>query len=160
MLYKKLQQSILCISLFFSAQLFAREIHLDITTDIGDHAIFKKGDKVNFLLNLSNDAYLFVFYTNANGQVHRLLPEKNDMLLFLNAGWFLPVPGDNLEFIVSEPYGKETISIIALSDVMTGLVTLYKKSSSMSEIVSAYREYAQTNSFDFGYSSKSIQTSP
>jgi len=162
MVFKKIQQYLFFIlfSLFIFFPVNAADIQLNITTDIGDRAIFKQGDSVNFLLNLSEDAYLFVFYTDATGRIHRLLPEKHGTLFFSKAGWFLPVPGNDIKFIVSEPYGSEKISILALSGVIKDQDKLYQKSGSISEIVSLYREYARSNSFNFGYSTKSIQTGP
>ena len=137
----------------------AKDIELDITTDMGDNLVYKKGDQVQFLLNLSDDAYLFIFYLDASGVLHKLLPVSYDSLLFVKAGFFIPVPDPkNLKFIVSEPFGNEKITIVALSDISHASQLIRMKSNDLADVINKFQVFSELNNIDFGYTSKKIIT--
>ena len=151
--------AVLVILLFIFPPLQAKDIELDITTDMGDNLIYKKGDQVQFLLNLSDDAYLFVFYLDASGALHKLLPMSYDSLLFVKAGFFIPMPDPkSLKFVVSEPFGQEKIIVIALSEITHASHLIQMGGDNITDVVNKFRDFSESNQVDFGFSSKRILT--
>ena len=90
-------------------------IPVELTTHLGDQQHFVKGDEIQFLLSLGSDAYIHMFYIDAASQVTQILPSENQRSHFYTAGYFLTIPEyeNHYRFIISEPFGEESIWIFA-----------------------------------------------
>ena len=90
-------------------------IPLELTTHLGDQQKFVEGDEIQFLLNLGSDAYIYMYYIDANNQITQLLPNENQASNFYTAGYFLTLPEyeNNYRFTISKPFGNETVWVIA-----------------------------------------------
>lgn len=90
-------------------------IPLELTTHLGDQQQFAEGDEIQFLLSLGQDAYIYMYYIDADKTVTQILPNKNQHNHFYTAGYFLTIPEyENLyRFTISEPFGEESIWIFA-----------------------------------------------
>ena len=96
-------------------------IPLELTTHLGDQQQFFEGDELQFLLSLGQDAYVYMFYIDASGAITQILPNAKQPSHFYSAGYFLTIPEyENLyRFTISEPFGEESIWIIASDQSIT-----------------------------------------
>lgn len=92
-----------------------RAIDLRITTHLGDQQSFVDGDRISFLLSLDSDAYVYLFYRDAEANLLQLLPNERMTDHFFDAGLFMPVPAaqHQFQFTVQPPYGEEFMYAIA-----------------------------------------------
>ena len=90
-------------------------IPLELTTDYGAQQQFFEGDVIQFLLSLGSDAYIYMYHIDASGNIIQLLPHKNQYSHYYSAGYFLTIPeyGNAYRFTVAEPFGEQTIWVIA-----------------------------------------------
>ncbi len=90
-------------------------IPLELTTHLADQQQFVEGDEIQFLLSLGQDAYIYMFYLDAKGSITQILPNENQHSHFYSAGYFLTIPEyeNHYRFTISEPFGEESIWIIA-----------------------------------------------
>ncbi|MFL0804549.1 MAG: DUF4384 domain-containing protein [Agarilytica sp.] len=90
-------------------------IHVDITSYLGEDQQFAQDDELSFLISLSNDAWLYMYYENAKGEVFQLIPSalypENRVL----AGDFIPFPAANADFQlqITPPFGAEKVWLVA-----------------------------------------------
>jgi len=131
-------------------------IELELTTHVGEQRFFNQGDRLHFLLNINQDAFLYIYYLDAKKQLHKLIPTQSLSPLFVHSGWFIPVPGQDFELVVSPPFGKEKIFVLALSGMITD--TQDREFESEEKLIDFYREAALSNQLDFGVVSKEIVT--
>ena len=96
-------------------------IPLELTTHLGDQQQFVEGDEIQFLLSLGQDAYIYMFYLDAKGSITQILPNENQHSHFYSAGYFLTIPEyeNHYRFTISEPFGEESIWIIASDQSIT-----------------------------------------
>lgn len=96
-------------------------IPLELTTHLGDQQQFVEGDEIQFLLSLGQDAYIYMFYQDASGVIAQILPNANQRSHFYSAGYFQTIPEyeNRYRFTISEPFGEETIWIIASDQSIT-----------------------------------------
>jgi len=123
-------------------------IPLELTTHLGDQQQFVEGDEIQFLLSLGQDAYIYMLYLDASGAITQILPNVNQHSHFYSAGYFLTIPEyENLyRFTISEPFGEESIWVIA-SDQSISLDLSLDKVDSIRDVIKnasrqAYGEYA------------------
>ncbi|MDH5408113.1 MAG: DUF4384 domain-containing protein [Gammaproteobacteria bacterium] len=92
-------------------------IKLDITTHLGDVHNFSKGDTVSFLLSLDQDAYVFVVYETATGELIQLIPNAAVATNFYKAGLYITIPEPDSGFVfkIQEPFGREKLWAFAVS---------------------------------------------
>ena len=90
-------------------------IDIRITTHLGDRQNFVDGDRLSFLLSLDKDAFVYLFYRDAGGNLLQLLPNERMPRHYFDAGLFMPVPNETqpFQFEVAPPYGDETLHAIA-----------------------------------------------
>ncbi len=90
-------------------------IPLELTTHLGGQQQFVNGDEIQFLLSLGQDAYIYMYYIDAANKITQILPNENQQSNFYTAGYFLTIPEyKNLyRFTISEPFGNESIWVIA-----------------------------------------------
>ncbi len=93
-----------------------KNIQIEITSYLGDKQVFQQGDELKFLLSLDRDAYLYVLYQTADNQLIQLIPNSNRQDNFFKADIFIEVPAESAayQFIVSPPFGDETVYGFAL----------------------------------------------
>lgn len=91
------------------------DVNVEITSFLGDNQTFVAGDSMQFLINLSTDAYLHLFYENANGQVVQLIPSVLQQNSFYKAGDFIVFPPEDgdIQLSVSAPFGSERLWLAA-----------------------------------------------
>jgi len=95
-------------------------IPLELTTHLGEKHDFVRGDEMQFLLSLGSDAYIYMYYIDAEKNIIQILPSENQPSNHYSSGYFLTLPEykDGYRFIVSEPFGKEDIWVIASDQSM------------------------------------------
>ncbi|MFL0801614.1 MAG: DUF4384 domain-containing protein [Agarilytica sp.] len=90
-------------------------IHVDLTSFLGEDQQFAQDDELSFLISLSDDAWLYMYYENAEGKVFQLIPStlypKNHVL----TGDFIPFPSFSADFHlqITPPFGTEKVWLIA-----------------------------------------------
>ena len=96
-------------------------IPLELTTHLGDQQRFVGGDEIQFLLSLGQDAYIYMYYIDAENKIMQILPNENQRSNFYTAGYFLTIPEyENLyRFTISEPFGDESIWVFASDQLIT-----------------------------------------
>lgn len=99
----------------FPATRILQSIPLELTTHLGDQQTFTEGDEIQFLLSLGDDAYIYMYYVDAENQITQLLPNKNQSGNFYTAGYFLTIPeySTAYRFKISQPFGKESLWVFA-----------------------------------------------
>ena len=90
-------------------------IPVELTTHMGEQLQFVEGDDIQFLLSLGQDAFIYMFYIDADNRVVQLLPSPEQPSNFYAAGYFLTIPEyKNLyRFTVNKPFGEESIWVLA-----------------------------------------------
>ncbi|MDH3389796.1 MAG: DUF4384 domain-containing protein, partial [Gammaproteobacteria bacterium] len=53
-----------------------RQVDVRLTTHLGDQQSFVDGDRISFLLSLESDAYVYLFYRDAEANLLQLLPNE------------------------------------------------------------------------------------
>lgn len=83
-----------------------------------DDGVYRAGDAVRISVEVTEDAYLWVFDTGTSGKVHRIFPNRLDQNNFVRAGAPVTIPGPdaNYDFQVSHPRGRELLTVIATAD--------------------------------------------
>lgn len=96
-------------------------IPLELTTHLGDQQQFIEGDEIQFLLSLGSDAYIYMVYLDAKNNITQILPSKNQPGNFYSAGYFLTIPeyDNGYRFIISQPFGNESVWIFASDQLIT-----------------------------------------
>lgn len=92
-----------------------RRIEVGITTHLGDQQSFVDGDRISFLLSLESDAYVYLFYQDAEARLLQLLPNERMPDHFFASGLFMPVPSSRqaFQFTVQPPHGDEFMFAVA-----------------------------------------------
>lgn len=111
-----------------------RAIPVELTSNLGDQQEFIEGDEIQFLLSLGSNAFIYMYYINAEGNLKQILPSQNQTSNYYSAGYFLTIPeyDNDYRFIINKPFGDEYIWIFA-SDRSISL-TLNKNNGSISSI--------------------------
>ena len=80
-----------------------------------DDSTYAAGDTVTLAVEVTEDAYVWVFDTGTSGKVHRIFPNEFDGQNFVQAGRpvLIPGPDANYDFQVSHPAGLELLTVIA-----------------------------------------------
>ena len=117
-LFTNLVARILILSLLLLAPAAANDLNqidVKITTHLGDQQSFVEGDKISFFLSLNQDAYIYLYYLDANGNLLQLMPNQRMPDNFYSSGLFMPVPPakQQFQFIIRAPFGEEHIFVLA-----------------------------------------------
>ena len=98
-----------------------QSIPVELTTHLGDLQQFVEGDEIQFLLSLGSDAFIYMYYIDAANNIKQILPNENQQSNFYAAGYFLTIPEYEIlyRFIVSEPFGNESIWVFASDQSIT-----------------------------------------
>ena len=81
-------------------------------------ARYGHGDKLVLTVEVTEDAYVWVFDTGTSGRVHQIFPNKYDNDNFVRAGRAIAIPPQEADYqlLVSHPTGAELLTIIASKD--------------------------------------------
>ena len=146
----------------------AEPLHVNITTHLGDQQEFQAGDRVQFLLDLSQDAYILLIYQDARGALTQMIPNTVNRSGFFKAARYLGIPDARMpfEFIVGPPFGTETVWVYAASQPfpeLDGAVLdngLKRLTQSHEGLVAALQSYAQKNALHYVAASVQLRTHP
>lgn len=96
-------------------------MHVDITSFIGDKQSFRVGDELSFLISLNENAWLYMYYENAEGNVYQLMPSVLYTDNHASAGDFIAFPSLDAAFNleISPPFGEEHVWLLASEKELT-----------------------------------------
>ena len=79
---------------------------------------YREGDALTVQVSSEEDAYLYVLYQQADGQVFQAFPNKFQPNNLVKARQSVRVPaeGDLFRWVVGKPFGKETIKVLATKE--------------------------------------------
>lgn len=143
-----------------------RQIHLEITTHMGDKQTFVEGDVLSFLINLDQDANVLVLYEDASGTLIQILPNEHAPQTLYRSGYFIQVPAGmpSHHFVVAPPFGREHIFAFASEEKFpqlpgqplgNGLKHIAMKAPAALQLL---RDFAQQTQRLFGEASLEITT--
>ncbi|WP_455202426.1 DUF4384 domain-containing protein [Kaarinaea lacus] len=139
-------------------------INVEVTTHLGDKQTFQQGDVISFLISLDQDAFVLMVYEDAERNIVQIIPNRYRQSNRYETGLFMSVPNrdEPFEFVVSPPFGKETIWVFASEKKFPELPGvelengLKKLSGGFSDILSKIR--AQRSRLSYGETSTTITT--
>ena len=81
-------------------------------------ARYRHGDTLTLTVDVTEDAYVWVFDTGTSGKVHQIFPNRYESDNFVRAGnaISIPPPGSEYQLLVSHPKGVELLTVIASKD--------------------------------------------
>lgn len=90
-------------------------VHASVDSPDG---VYRVGETVQLAVDVSEDAYLWVFDTGTSGKVHRIFPNRFDQDNFVRGGETVTIPGsgDEYDFRVSNPVGMELLTVVATTN--------------------------------------------
>ena len=79
---------------------------------------YRHGESLTLTVDVTEDAYVWVFDTGTSGKVHQIFPNRHDTDNFVRAGMPVAIPQDGSEYqlLVSHPKGAELLTVIASKD--------------------------------------------
>ena len=142
-----------------------QNVHLEITTYLGDGQTFVEGDDIAFMLSLDQAAYVYLFYQDASGQLIQILPNREQTEHLFTAGSFIPVPDPEaaFKFTVQPPFGQETLWAFATDRPLPPLPgkALPNGMMRMAQDIEAIRRTIKKQSSTlFGEAMLTLKTSP
>lgn len=88
-----------------------QDFSIDIQTD---HAVYSPKEQVRIVVELSDDAYVYIYDISPQGNVTLLFPNGFTRNNFLKEGRHVLPPTADYSYIVSRPLGTEVLQAIAL----------------------------------------------
>ena len=81
-------------------------------------ARYTHGDNLELSVEVTEDAYVWVFDTGTSGKVHQIFPNRHESDNFVRANAPVAIPGEGADYqlLVSHPKGAELITVIASKD--------------------------------------------
>lgn len=81
-------------------------------------ARYRHGDTLTLTVDVTEDAYVWVFDTGTSGKVHQIYPNRYESDNFVRAGKAIAIPpaGSEYQLLVSHPKGVELLTVIASKD--------------------------------------------
>ena len=78
-------------------------------------ARYRHGESLTLTVDVTEDAYVWVFDTGTSGKVHQIFPNRFEGDNFIRAGNSLAIPreGADYQLLVSHPQGAELLTVIA-----------------------------------------------
>ena len=76
------------------------------------------GENLVLTVEVTEDAYVWVFDTGTSGKVHQIFPNRYESDNFLRAGKPITIPREqsDYQFVVSRPKGADLLTVIASKD--------------------------------------------
>ena len=89
-----------------------------MTTVDRPDARYRHGDSLELTVDVTEDAYVWVFDTGTSGKVHQIFPNRHETDNFVRAGKPVAIPRDGADYqlLVSHPQGAELLTVIASKD--------------------------------------------
>ena len=99
---------------------------------MGDQQQFVEGDEIQFLLSLGSNAFIYMYYVDAENNLKQILPNQNQGSNYYKTGYFLTIPeyDNGYRFIINKPFGEEFIWVFASDQ----LISLNKNDDSIVRI--------------------------
>ncbi len=93
----------------------AKPLKVEVWTDRGKGAIYTEGEELYIMVRASQDAYLRLYYTDANNQTYQIFPNSYRPEGRVRGGSVLTIPGpeDHFAFRVKPPFGVESLTALA-----------------------------------------------
>jgi hypothetical protein len=84
---------------------------------------YREGDTLSITVAAETDAYVYVLYKQADGEVFQIFPNVNRPNNHLQARQAVEIPGpeDLFTWVVGAPFGKEYIKVLASREPLAGL---------------------------------------
>lgn len=84
---------------------------------------YREGDALSISVACEADAYVYVLYKQADGQVFQIFPNAKRPNNRVKARQALAIPGaeDLFTWVVGEPFGKEFVKVLASREPLVGL---------------------------------------
>ncbi|GEM_PF-5542632 len=92
----------------------ANPLKVEVWTDRGKGAIYSDGEDVLILVRVNQDAYLRLYYTDANNQTYQVFPNLYRQEGRISGGKVVALPAqeDRFVFRVKSPFGVESITAL------------------------------------------------
>ncbi|MBI2986045.1 MAG: DUF4384 domain-containing protein [Deltaproteobacteria bacterium] len=93
----------------------AKPLKVEVWTDRGKGAIYTEGEEMYVMVRVSQDAYVRLYYTDANKQTYQIFPNSYRPESRVQGGSVLtiPSPEDRFAFRVKAPFGVESLTALA-----------------------------------------------
>jgi len=93
-------------------------IGLRLSSDRGPDPVYRVGDRLNLLIELQEDAWLYCFYGQADGRIVKIIPNRHYRVARLRGGRVHTLPGRLLPFELHlrPPAGAESIKCFAAGE--------------------------------------------
>ena len=81
-------------------------------------ARYRHGDTLTLTVDVTEDAYVWVFDTGTSGKVHQIFPNRYESDNLVRAGKSIAIPSarSDYQLLVSHPKGAELLTVIASKD--------------------------------------------
>jgi hypothetical protein len=91
------------------------EFKVDVWTDKGDNARYTVGETITIYFKVTQDAYVYIWDINANGEIRLILPNgyQQDNYFRANIVYSIPPSKDKYVLRIAPPYGREVIHVLA-----------------------------------------------
>ena len=99
----------------FSTVKTSNAINVEITSNNGNGQTYAAGEKVVYFAHIDRDAYLLLVYEDAAGNLIQIFPNSQSSNQKFSAQSTIKVPsqGDQFEFEISAPFGREQVLAFA-----------------------------------------------
>ena len=79
---------------------------------------YRHGESLTLTVDVTEDAYVWVFDTGTSGKVHQIFPNRFESDNYVRAGKPVAIPheGADYQLLVSRPRGAELLTVIASKD--------------------------------------------
>ena len=93
----------------------AQDFVVTLSTDRGQGAVYRDGERLTLLVTSSKDAYLKIYHVDVNGVAQLIWPNRFGGSGKIKAGEALKFPGpnDKFQYVLGRPYGTEYIKAVA-----------------------------------------------
>jgi len=91
------------------------EFKVDVWTDKGDNAKYNVGENLIIYFKSTQDAYVYIWDINANGEVRLIFPNRYNQDNFVRANIVYSIPSsrDTYSLKIAPPAGREVVHILA-----------------------------------------------
>ncbi|MGB9681354.1 MAG: PEGA domain-containing protein [bacterium] len=88
---------------------------VDVWTNKGDNTNYYVGENLIVYFKVTQDAYIYLWDINANGEIRLFFPNRYQQNNFVRANtvYSIPSPQDNYSLTIAPPYGREVVHILA-----------------------------------------------
>ena len=93
----------------------AAPLKVEVWTDRGKGAIYSEGEEVLVMIRASEDAFVHLYFTDANNQTYQVFPNLYRQNARIRGGVTVTIPSleDRFTFKVKAPFGAESLTVLA-----------------------------------------------